>query len=55
MKDVAIAIIALLNTLRGVSEALSAEMLAELGYEADLNLKLGTGAGSSGPGGGSGR
>ncbi|HEY0367104.1 MAG TPA: hypothetical protein VGC73_11570, partial [Pyrinomonadaceae bacterium] len=47
MKDVAIAIIALLNTLRGVSEALSGEMLAEVGYEADLNLKLGTGAGSS--------
>lgn len=46
MKDVAIAIIALLNTLQAIADVFSREMFAELGYEADLNLKLGTGVGS---------
>jgi len=43
MKDVAVAIIDLLNTLRAFSELFEKETWAELGYEADLNLKLGTG------------
>ena len=47
MKNTAIAIIGLLNTLRGISELLEVEMWAELGYEADLNLKLGTGVSSN--------
>ena len=47
MKNTAIAIIGLLNTLRGISELLEVEMWAEVGYEADLNLKLGTGVSSN--------
>lgn len=43
MKDAAITIIAWLNFLRGICQMANPEMLAELGYEADLNLKLGTG------------
>ena len=43
MKNVAVAIIDLLNTLRAFSELFEKETWAELGYEADLNLKLGTG------------
>ena len=47
MKDTAIAIISFLTALRGISELLEVEMWAELGYEADLNLKLGTGVSSN--------
>ncbi len=43
MKDAVIFIISFLNTLQGICDALSREMLAQVGYEADLNLKLGTG------------
>jgi hypothetical protein len=43
MKNTAVGIISFLNTLRGFSELLEKEIWAELGYEADLNLKLGTG------------
>src|SRR5262245_46755704 len=43
MKDVAVAVIDLLNTLRALSELFEKETWAELGYEADLNLKLGAG------------
>ena len=47
MKNTAIGIITFLNTLRGLAELFEKEMWAELGYEADLNLKLGTGVSSN--------
>lgn len=47
MKNTAVAFINFLNALRAFSELLEKEFWAELGYEADLNLKLGTGVSSS--------
>ena len=47
MKITAEVIIAFLNTLRGLIELTEKETWAELGYEADLNLKLGTGVSSN--------
>jgi hypothetical protein len=47
MKSTAEAIINFLNTLRGFAELFEKETWAELGYEADLNLKLGTGVSSN--------
>ena len=47
MKNTAVAIINFLNTLAAFAELLEKEMWAEVGYEADLNLKLGTGVSSN--------
>jgi hypothetical protein len=47
MQDIVVGIINFLNTLRAFADLLEKETWAELGYEADLNLKLGTGVSSN--------